>query len=285
MKKKIMFCIISFIMMFSLIFWCTNKTQSTYAIGDEEQSSEVTPLTLYVVSYNGVIYYGENVDFSLLYIVILYSNNSLEELDPLSEVKYYYNDNLIEDINNFSLNSENTTIVVKWAENETFMQEWNVYVENGFKVSFNANGGSGEMNDVLHQHDEYTLPVCTYEAPENSIFDGYEINGQKYNVGDNITINDDTEVKVLWKDTTSGSETQEPSEPSVQDQEEPATSEESDEPTIEPKQEATNNTEKTSKKSSAKIIIIVVISVVVLAGAGFSVYYFLIKKKRVAKKV
>ena len=66
-------------------------------------------------------------------------------------------------------------------------------------VSFDKNGGDGSMANVTANKGEaYTLPACTFTAPEGKTFKGWEIDGAEKAVGDNITVKADTTVKALW---------------------------------------------------------------------------------------
>ena len=47
---------------------------------------------------------------------------------------------------------------------------------------------------------EYTLPACTFTAPENKEFDAWQIGETRKNAGDKIDVSENTEVKALWKD-------------------------------------------------------------------------------------
>lgn len=55
-------------------------------------------------------------------------------------------------------------------------------VAPSYTISFNANGGSGEMASIPDQHGSYTLPANGFTAPENTFFAGWKAN----NAGDTI---------------------------------------------------------------------------------------------------
>ncbi len=66
-----------------------------------------------------------------------------------------------------------------------------------FTVSFDANGGSGEMAAVeVEEGQEYTLPSCPFTAPEGKEFDKWD----KGAAGDKITVTENVTVKAAWKD-------------------------------------------------------------------------------------
>ena len=78
-------------------------------------------------------------------------------------------------------------------------------------VSFNANGGTGEMAALQVEEGEYTLPECTFVGPGTKVFAGWEVmvtvtygqwsfeQAQVKQPGEKITISKDTEIKATWK--------------------------------------------------------------------------------------
>ena len=66
-------------------------------------------------------------------------------------------------------------------------------------VSFDKNGGSGTMNSYTipstNTEGTYTLPDCTFTAPENMVFDKWDLG----NPGDEVVIKGDTKLKAIWK--------------------------------------------------------------------------------------
>ncbi len=70
-----------------------------------------------------------------------------------------------------------------------------------YLVSFNANGGTGTMQPVeQNAGSQYTLPTCTFTAPDGKIFKAWSVNDVEKQVGDQITINANTVVKAIWED-------------------------------------------------------------------------------------
>ena len=64
-------------------------------------------------------------------------------------------------------------------------------------ISFDANGGSGTMEDIQIAHGgTYILPECGFTAPEGKEFDKWDQDGPS------ITVNSDITLKALWKDKT-----------------------------------------------------------------------------------
>ena len=70
-----------------------------------------------------------------------------------------------------------------------------------FKVSLVPGEGNGEniVKDFA-KGSTYTLPDCIFEAPENKEFASWKIGEEVKNPGDEITINEDTEITATWRD-------------------------------------------------------------------------------------
>ena len=69
-----------------------------------------------------------------------------------------------------------------------------------FTVSFDANGGSGEMPEVTGVSGDYALPQCTFTAPKDKAFDCWLVGNNTYAPGDKITVEADITVTAQWKD-------------------------------------------------------------------------------------
>ena len=68
-------------------------------------------------------------------------------------------------------------------------------------ISFDKGDGNGSMADVkVEKGKEYTLPECTFTAPEGKEFEAWEIEGTKKQAKKSIVVNKDTNIKALWKD-------------------------------------------------------------------------------------
>ncbi|MBR1735947.1 MAG: InlB B-repeat-containing protein, partial [Firmicutes bacterium] len=66
-------------------------------------------------------------------------------------------------------------------------------------VTFNANGGSGTMEDITVKKDgAYKLPECDFTAPTNTGFYKWRINGKLYSAGEEVKINDNTVLYATW---------------------------------------------------------------------------------------
>lgn len=80
-------------------------------------------------------------------------------------------------------------------------------------VQFDANGGTGTMQTVnVNLNDSYTLPPCTFTAPEGKEFDCWKIQGDNtntsYNPRDSYTIKGNVKFVAQWKDKQGGGEQQ-----------------------------------------------------------------------------
>lgn len=68
-------------------------------------------------------------------------------------------------------------------------------------VTFDSGRGYGYMSEAHVQKGiTYTLPECTFTAPDKMEFDCWEIGGKQYQPGDRITVTNDVTVSALWKD-------------------------------------------------------------------------------------
>lgn len=75
------------------------------------------------------------------------------------------------------------------------------YVAKQVTIHFNKDGGEGNMADVVKFAGEtYTLPKCTFTAPTNKEFAGWDLNGKTKLEGETITLTEDITLKALWRD-------------------------------------------------------------------------------------
>ena len=87
-----------------------------------------------------------------------------------------------------------------------------VWVDEKVKITFDANGGTGEMKEVDFVFGKvFELPECAFEAPEYKLFKAWEINGKEYfpkketdmsDIYNSLTITGDTVIKALWENKT-----------------------------------------------------------------------------------
>ena len=69
-----------------------------------------------------------------------------------------------------------------------------------YQVSFDKNGGTGEMASVpVVENGTYELPTCGFTAPTGYEFKCWSVNEVEKDVGEPITITSNTTVKAIWK--------------------------------------------------------------------------------------
>ena len=67
------------------------------------------------------------------------------------------------------------------------------------KISFDANGGTGEMAAAETEPGEYTLPECGFTAPDNFAFAGWKLGDTVYAPGDKIEVTAALLLEAQWK--------------------------------------------------------------------------------------
>lgn len=72
-----------------------------------------------------------------------------------------------------------------------------------YTVSFDANGGTDSMAPMTTTDGgKFTVPACTITPPEGKEFDWWSMAGTEVQVGANITLSSDLELKAIWKQKT-----------------------------------------------------------------------------------
>ena len=67
------------------------------------------------------------------------------------------------------------------------------------KITFDAGDGTGTMAPVSGKAGQaYTLPECTFTAPEEKLFGGWEADGEYYEPGDTYTIDKAVTFRAVW---------------------------------------------------------------------------------------
>ncbi len=93
---------------------------------------------------------------------------------------------------NLGMPGANVTI----TGNTTITALWKQLPPEEYIVSFSAGEGSGEMANVtVIEGNTYTLPECSFTAPEKYEFDAWDLGAP----GANITITGNTTITALWK--------------------------------------------------------------------------------------
>ena len=80
--------------------------------------------------------------------------------------------------------SENVTLVAQWKDAEVAK----------YKVSFDANGGTGTMDEVSAPAGDYVLPECKFTAPAGKEFGKWD----KGKAGDKINLTENITLKAEW---------------------------------------------------------------------------------------
>ena len=155
------------------------------------------------ISYNGTMEDGSSAVMCKIYD----SNN--EEIDMLSSE---VNDNSAF-AGEFTVhaNDEYKVSCANYEGGEIKSAEVTVGDIVMYSLTFDLNGGTAEDFEVPEEVEEGTvfeLDEISEEdvtPPKGKVFDAYEINGTRYEVGDTYTVEGDTTVKLLWKDAPKGS--------------------------------------------------------------------------------
>ncbi len=80
----------------------------------------------------------------------------------------------------------------------------NIFSPQRSLVTFDNNGGTGEMDEkIVYQDSQFELPECTFTPPENMRFKAWAIgdtDGEQKNPGDKYTFTESAAVYAIWKD-------------------------------------------------------------------------------------
>ena len=66
-------------------------------------------------------------------------------------------------------------------------------------ITFDANGGTGEMEAVSGMTGAYSLPECGFIAPEGNAFMDWAFNGEILSAGETVTLAGDAMLIALWQ--------------------------------------------------------------------------------------
>ena len=83
------------------------------------------------------------------------------------------------------------------------VQNWYYYIDvepAKYTIAFNAGDGEGEMEGEIIYEGNYTLPECTFTAPEGMMFKAWQIGEKEYQPCDVVTIEGETTITALWTD-------------------------------------------------------------------------------------
>ena len=85
------------------------------------------------------------------------------------------------------------------SSNTTAYAEWEDEQPSGYRLTFDANGGTGTM-DALTGQTSYTLPACTFTAPSGKHFVGWNVFGYTQSVGETVNLSSDRTAQAVWED-------------------------------------------------------------------------------------
>ena len=216
-------------------FWDDDITLNT-AFGSKTSVSNFSPNTTYYVrafAYNGSVYgYSTAVQFKTLkqFTITLDGNgvsngiaaveeNAAELIEITAPTRDHYTLEGYYTTSECDTKIANTTgelvasITVggnnwtdgdgKWIRNtdETFYANW---TPDNQTISFNNNGGSGSMDNVVRAYNTtYNLPACTFTAPDGKVFDGWaegSAEGTVRAVGYSHTVTGNITFYAKWRD-------------------------------------------------------------------------------------
>ncbi len=94
------------------------------------------------------------------------------------------------------------------SDAELVPMEYGEFIQSGnttkYKVTFNGNGGTGEMAQVTDAAASYKLPENAFTPPENKTFAGWatSADGTPMTAGETMTLTGDTTLYAIWTETT-----------------------------------------------------------------------------------
>ncbi len=103
--------------------------------------------------------------------------------------------------NNTDVGTATATVTFKGNYSGTMTKTFTITALTSWLVSFDGNGGTGEMSTVsVIDGQQYILPACTFIAPANKEFKAWNIGGTEYAPGANYIITTNTTITAVWKD-------------------------------------------------------------------------------------
>ena len=150
--------------------------------------------------YNGTVLAGNKINPDDIRITTNYVTNPMKN-EPVNagEVEYCYNGVKITDPVNYVFGADligDVNITVKYEGLEATMTVKVV----GHEITFGANGGSGTMEKAQYV-GVYTLPSCSFTAPEGKQFKGWATSEDGAVLeGATIDITEPIELFAIWED-------------------------------------------------------------------------------------
>lgn len=196
-----------------------NFTMDGYAVNGKVTSLNVAldPANSTGISFIDGVYSNR---YSIYKSCDVKSGNLSDKVSSADEVfnagRVYYLEVSVTALDDYSVNSiqaENITINGTLKPFMVKYHDFNNDVKAIFKleqlaelctVSFDAGGGSGEMASVSVTKGElYTLPECTFTAPEGKKFSHWSINGEYWYDGNRYPVSKDVTVTAVWGEPVS----------------------------------------------------------------------------------
>lgn len=98
----------------------------------------------------------------------------------------------------YGLSMQGNTIVIDRMVQDTFVHIVFCPITDFHILTFEANGGTGTMPDVSGIFTTYTLPECSFTAPEGMYFKAWSVNGTEYAPGTTIPLSFNLTIKAVW---------------------------------------------------------------------------------------
>lgn len=115
-----------------------------------------------------------------------------------------------------TVNGKDANEVTSGADGEYFVTYTfakTAVLKKTYHITWDPNEGSGSMDEVTTEKQEWTLPACTFTPPEGKVFDAWMIGEKRYSVGDAITLTEGTTtIKAQWKDQPTVPDTDAPTD-------------------------------------------------------------------------
>ena len=144
-----------------------------------------------IVSFTVTDTVGLTGDYTLFSIDVLPLNSQVTAIPVNISVLEVYDVNAVDVTNDYTWNNG---VITTGSTHPT-----------SCVISFDANGGAGSIGSAtVSAGESYTLPVCTFTAPEGQVFKAWLIGSTEYAAGTSYTPTASVTVKAVWttEDTT-----------------------------------------------------------------------------------
>ena len=149
-------------------------------------NTDFTSIYAYEWKLNGnTLGYGENFEGGQTYQLVVRATTTKK-----------FADNVVVKINGVTAN----VLSVDNNAGVLFESYFAIPMGDNYTVTFDANGGSGNMAPVNNVSGSYTLPDCTFTAPSGKHFKAWDVGGNEKAVGATISVTENTTVTAVWED-------------------------------------------------------------------------------------